>query len=154
MRHDTLVPDGPFEGGAPGRALTQVYQQTRAEFLLVYKDTTKIHVPLEDLKEFIDTWLQAPISGTVIVDTNRHNKERRDAGSMNGTNGNISVDMVPLDKLRRENKNFRFHVNFGSHVHDLRFSYPLHIDRDLVELKLHIGDWDHRCITYQAARVR
>ena len=118
MRHDTFVSDGPFEDAAPGRALTQVCRQVRAEFLLVYKHITKIHVPLEDLEGYIDTWLQAPVSGTVIIDPHRYDMERRDAGSMNGTHGNLIVDLTPLIKRRRENRDFHFYINMTPDTDD------------------------------------
>jgi hypothetical protein len=97
MRHDVYNPS-PFEGLAPGRALTQVCRQIRGEFLLVYKRTTTIRVPLEDLNEYIVTWLQKPAIGTLIIDTKRYNKDRRDEGSMMRTDGKLRVDLTPLVK--------------------------------------------------------
>jgi hypothetical protein len=55
MTHDLLMVDGPFEGYAPGRPLTQISQQVRDEVLKMYTRTTTIRVHLEDLPEFIDT---------------------------------------------------------------------------------------------------
>jgi hypothetical protein len=46
MHHDHFVVDVTALGHAPSRALTQVYHQNRTEFLLVYKCSTVIHVPL------------------------------------------------------------------------------------------------------------
>lgn len=111
MHHDTFAPTDSFEGVVSGRALTQVSRQVRTEFLLVYKRTTEIHMPLENLAEYISTWLSGAMSGTIMIDTHRHNKERCDAGSLMGTGRTMNVDVMPLVQLRRDNDDFHFHIN-------------------------------------------
>jgi hypothetical protein len=53
--------------------------------------------------------------GTLIIDTECYNTERRDEGSMMGTDGQLSVDLTPLVKLCRDTEGFRFHVNSPLH---------------------------------------
>jgi hypothetical protein len=114
MTHDTLKPDGPFDGYAPGRALTQVSQQVRAEFLLVYKRTTTIRVHVEDLEEYIKTWLNGPASeGKIYVHFKQHYRDgryRRAPGSFERSQGTVTVDLKPLLKLRRAEPKFQFWI--------------------------------------------
>jgi hypothetical protein len=148
MRHDTLVPDGPFEGVAPGRALTQVCRQVRAEFLLVYKRTTLISVPLEDLNEYITTWLHEPASGVLTIDPIRYDAKRRGPDSMMGTNGTLSVDMMPLFRMHAANPKFKFGVGAVSGTGGLRSSglalkHARQAEIDMVDIKLEVRNWHY-----------
>jgi hypothetical protein len=115
LTHDTLKPDGPFDGHAPGRALTQVSQQVRAEFLLVYKRTTIFHVHVEDLEEYIKTWLNGPASeGKIYISFSKCYRDReqyrRAPGSLERSLGDVTVDIIPLVKLRRAEPKFQFWI--------------------------------------------
>jgi hypothetical protein len=60
--HDTLIPDeNPFTGRAPGRALTQVSQQVRAEFVPIYTKTTTVSIHIDDLDAYMATWRRGPV---------------------------------------------------------------------------------------------
>jgi hypothetical protein len=82
MHQDHFVVDVTVLGHAPSRTLTQVCHQNRAEFLLVYKRSSVIHVPLEYVTEYMKTWLSDKVCGILIFDTKRYDKTRRDPASM------------------------------------------------------------------------
>jgi hypothetical protein len=59
-------------------------------------------VPLLAVERFVDTWLSAPagtLNAMLIIDMKRHHQP------------NSSIDLVPLVKLRRDNRDFDFFVN-------------------------------------------
>jgi hypothetical protein len=91
-----------------------VSQQVRAEFLLVYKRTTNIRVQVDDLvddlKEYIQTWLSGPAApGTIMVTF--HNDDVRLLRGTWKAEGPVEVNIIPLLKLRCAEAKFQFYMH-------------------------------------------
>jgi hypothetical protein len=128
-------------GHAPSRALTQVCHQIRAEFLLVYKRSTVIHVSFEDVTEHMKTWQSDKVCGLLIVDTNRCDKTRCDPASMVANDGRLVFDLTRLVQLRRDNDDFQFYVDVEVLQADRPMHQGRHIEAVLSKTELRVFDW-------------
>jgi hypothetical protein len=153
MRHDDYMPAGPFEGYAPGRALTQVSRQVRSKFLLVYKRTTTMRVYPEDFNGYIDTWLQDPVRGTLIVGIDSSNKGHQDSALVLDTDDIVTTDIIPLVELRREKDKFNFSIsnsnsnlivctNMGTDVLNSLIRSPRDVEQHILGVELVSNHWD------------
>jgi hypothetical protein len=112
MIHD-LLDESPFTTHSRGHALLQVSQQVRAEFWRIYTQNTTIGVHIENPEVYVEGWLQGPSpTGTIILgfnDVDRDFGPRLTPGTLTESSGTITVDIMPLVKLRRQNPNFQFY---------------------------------------------
>jgi hypothetical protein len=106
---------------APGRALTQVCRQLRAEFMSIYKKTSIIHIHMREVDAYIKTWQcdqAGGVAGTLVIDTWRGFMER-EVGRREESESILSglepaakyYDIFPLVELRRAHPEFRFFIN-------------------------------------------
>jgi hypothetical protein len=128
-----LAHSGRKKENAPGRALTQVYRQLRAEFMSVYKKTSVIHIHVSEVDAFMKTWQcdqAGGIMGTLVIDmwrfgfdcdpsrgrVRREDREvyrcgisEEDPDEPRSPPANY-YDIFPLVELRRANPAFRFFI--------------------------------------------
>jgi hypothetical protein len=110
-------------------------------------------VYLEDLNGYIDTWLQDPVSGTLVIYIDSSNKKHQDSASVLDTDDIVTVDIMPLVELRRENNNFNFYIsnsdsnlivrtNMDTDVLDLLIRSPRDVEQHILGVELVSNHWN------------
>jgi hypothetical protein len=146
MIHDLMIPDeNPFTFHTRSRALTQVSQRVRAEFLRIWRQTATIGVHIEDLETYIETWIQGSSpTGTIILGFNgiiQDRGPRLAPGTFTKSLGNITVDLTPLVKLHRESPAFRFYFVDNVNIIVNPKTEDKHIDDSIDRIEINMRRW-------------